>query len=644
MRRLSLFLALLALFALSSVLVFAQGELPDGRLAQEPKTDSVNHAPSYAPDHVLAKFRDDRSHERLMTEQKVQSASSAHVADLPFSVVTRRGNQTVGGTIATDETWSNENRYIVNSDVEVAAGVTLTSEPLDDAPASVRSVVLTPESPVGIETVTFDVLFSRAMDQNINPELSFMTALSAWTDRASMPTARSGLGVAASNSRIYAVGGVGYDEIGAIVEEYNPATETWTTRASMPTPRSHFGVATASNGKIYAIGGNNGGALGLTTVEEYDPATDTWTAKASMPTPRLFLDVAVASNGKIYAIGGRGPTVWSGQLATVEEYDPATDTWTTRASMPTAREGLGVAAANNGKIYAIGGGTSAVEEYDPATDTWTTRASMTTTRSYLGVAAASNGKIYAVGGLDGNNPTATIEEYNPATDRWAARPSMSTARSNLGVVASNGKIYAIGGLDSNGHVATVEESLFPIKFSAFYGSHWTSPWQYRAFYDINSLVPRSVYSFTVQRASGTDGIEISPTVGCTFTVDYAAAAGDTTPPPIPAVEACAFTNADTLSATWSAYDPDSTITLYRYAIGTTPGGTDVINWTETSALSLLRSGLSLIAGQTYYIAVKARNEGGLWSVAGIPGGLVAGSGACTTNKRSIYLPLVGRGY
>lgn len=62
--------------------------------------------------------------------------------------------------------------------------------------------------------------------------------------------------------------------------------------------------------------------------------------------------MAAASNGRIYAIGGYGA---SGRVATVEEYDPAINTWRTRARMPTARNSRGVAVASNGKLYAIGG-------------------------------------------------------------------------------------------------------------------------------------------------------------------------------------------------------------------------------------------------------------------------------------------------
>ncbi|GAG26877.1 unnamed protein product, partial [marine sediment metagenome] len=85
-------------------------------------------------------------------------------------------------------------------------------------------------------------------------------------------------------------------------------------------------------------------------MEEYDPATDTWTTKAPMPTKRATLG-ASAVNGIIYVIGGvSGFTVFS----TVEAYDPATDTWTTKADMPT-RRCFHPTSAINGKIYAIGG-------------------------------------------------------------------------------------------------------------------------------------------------------------------------------------------------------------------------------------------------------------------------------------------------
>jgi len=228
---------------------------------------------------------------------------------------------------------------------------------------------------------------------------------------------------------------------------------TWTTEAPMPTARIGLAVATASNGKLYAIGGSNGSGsiVYLATVEEYDPATNTWATRAPMPTPRSVLGVVAAANGKLYAIGGQ--TTGSIILATVEEYDPTTDTWATKAPMPTPRAAFGVAAAPIGKVYAIGGGNagsvvfSTVEEYDPALDTWTTKAPMPTPRISLSAALAPNGKVYAIGGL--TYPFtffSTVEAYDPATNTWSTGAPMPTARASLGLAtAANGKLYAIGG-------------------------------------------------------------------------------------------------------------------------------------------------------------------------------------------------------
>ncbi len=59
----------------------------------------------------------------------------------------------------------------------------------------------------------------------------------------------------------------------------------------------------------------------------------------------------------------------------------------------------------------------------------------------------------------------------------------------------------------------------------------------------------------------------------------------------------------TLHATWSYTGP---VTDYRYAVGTTPGGTDIYSWHSAgTSTEITVSGLSLDSGTTYYISVKA---------------------------------------
>jgi len=155
------------------------------------------------------------------------------------------------------------------------------------------------------------------------------------------------------------------------------AEDSWVSKAPMPEARCGLGVAVV-NGKIYAIGGSTESNYGVITSgmvgtnEEYDPATDTWAFKVSMPTPRARFAIAVYQN-KIYCIGGyTGYSIDTGyELTGVNEvYDPATDTWETRAAMPTAR--LSVQANTvNGKIYLIGGSPNGTlnEVYDPVANT-----------------------------------------------------------------------------------------------------------------------------------------------------------------------------------------------------------------------------------------------------------------------------------
>jgi N-acetylneuraminic acid mutarotase len=167
---------------------------------------------------------------------------------------------------------------------------------------------------------------------------------------------------------------------------------SWVSKAPMPTPRGGLGVATVK-GKIYAIGGI-GGEISMTigtvpyssgflnTNEAYDPITNTWETKASMPTARDNFAIATYQN-KIYCMGGvTGMTTVPYADTEIllpaylwstanEVYDPATDTWETKTPMPSAPDAQLTANVIDGKIYLLGGlTTQPIMVYDPATDTW----------------------------------------------------------------------------------------------------------------------------------------------------------------------------------------------------------------------------------------------------------------------------------
>ncbi len=105
---------------------------------------------------------------------------------------------------------------------------------------------------------------------------------------------------------------------------------------------------------------------------------------------------------------------------------------------------------------------------------------------------------------------------------------------------------------------------------------------------------------------------------------YSYKGGDDKTPPLDVIQVndglgpdISFTNSTTsLSANWSASsDPESGIIKYWYAIGTSPGRTDLLDWTDNgNNLQVTVTGLSLVENRAYYISVKAENGVGLQSL------------------------------
>lgn len=219
----------------------------------------------------------------------------------------------------------------------------------------------------------------------------------------------------------------------------------WIRKANMPTPR--FGISIAEvDGKLFVIGGSKSNSR-LATVEVYNPTTDSWAPRAAMPTARKNSAAAVV-NGIIYVFGGTRIAA-GGMIKTTEAYDPATDTWTTKKDMPTARGGL-AAVPVNGKIYVIGGygvnnaNVATVEVYDPVTDTWEDKAPLPIASNNFGF-ADFNGKIYVFGGITTQVVVSNTHEYDPVTDRWTTKTAMPIARFSPSATVRDGKIYVLGG-------------------------------------------------------------------------------------------------------------------------------------------------------------------------------------------------------
>ena len=243
----------------------------------------------------------------------------------------------------------------------------------------------------------------------------------------------------------------------------------WKSMASARTARTEVAAA-AIGGKIYVVGGfsepsmSNIKDLAITTlVEEYDPTTDHWTTRAPLPVGLHHVGIGVAGN-RVYVIGGFKQSlmsVWK-PVATVFVYDPAHDAWTEASPMPTARGALAVAELGE-NLYAIGGydgdgNTPAVEAYDPVRNSWTARAPLPTPRDHL-AAATVKGTIYAIGGRlnrDYRLNLSVAEAYDASTNTWTRVADLPTARSGITAGVIDNVMYVVGGESPGGTFSTNE--------------------------------------------------------------------------------------------------------------------------------------------------------------------------------------------
>lgn len=194
----------------------------------------------------------------------------------------------------------------------------------------------------------------------------------------------------------------------------------WKALADISTPgQGRWGaMSVAINNKVYVGGGYLGNNQNVNDWQEYNPATDKWTVKNSMP--------GTASNrsgGVTFTINGKGylglgienfnsfVTPWN-FLTDLWEYDPSNDTWTKKADFPGMGRGFcGVFVAND-KAYIVGGNT---------------------------------GKLTA-------DATNELYEYDPATNKWTAKTSYPDAyiKNQPFAFGMNGKGYVSGGQLSGG--------------------------------------------------------------------------------------------------------------------------------------------------------------------------------------------------
>jgi YVTN family beta-propeller protein len=306
-----------------------------------------------------------------------------------------------------------------------------------------------------------------------------------------------GRGLIDDDRLFLAIGGASGAADSGLIEQFQQATGAVTQTNDLfngvrlpqllSSPRRDFAIATLDDDRVFIIGGRSRSLItGPDTVLEFNPRTNVLRRRSSTGfTPRHSLGAAVvrtAGGGgfRIYAVGGyASASTTANPSAVVEEYNPATDTWRSVASLPTAVAQFGITVSggiNTAEplmlLHVVSGNTGTeaapsvanptpVQRFlaDPAgPGTWSTSSPGITLRRNLGAATALRGvqsRVFAIGGDDGAGTVLNIvEEYLaqtllPAAFAHTSLPAPRT-RFGIGSTLSSNQIYVMGGVDSTG--------------------------------------------------------------------------------------------------------------------------------------------------------------------------------------------------
>jgi hypothetical protein len=190
---------------------------------------------------------------------------------------------------------------------------------------------------------------------------------------------------------------------------------------------------------IFVMGGKDQATtLPSSDNAEYDPDTDTFTSKTNLPLARQDFGYSAVNNEKIYATGG------TPNYDTNYEYDPLTDAWTVRTILPTGRDEL-AASGNTEANFTFNGSQlgisqKLVEKYLPVLNLWVTETPPSIARGKLtsSICMGAGEQAAVLGGLEippsctNGVPSDLAETYDTLAESWVRKTDMPTARQSLG--------------------------------------------------------------------------------------------------------------------------------------------------------------------------------------------------------------------
>jgi hypothetical protein len=180
-----------------------------------------------------------------------------------------------------------------------------------------------------------------------------------------------------------------------------------------------------SDGRVVIIGGHGTGFVKLNTAEIWNPSTSTFSL-LTMNDYRDYAGVIPLNDGRALIAGGMSSNLGVGQLATMEIFDPANNTFTAVASMTHIRTYNRGTQLGSGKVLIVGSwyeptSASIGDLYDPSNNICIETGSMVTPRANAFVLPMRDGTALVLGGTGtyGGTSYESIEKYDPGTNSFS---------------------------------------------------------------------------------------------------------------------------------------------------------------------------------------------------------------------------------
>jgi hypothetical protein len=399
---------------------------------------------------------------------------------------------------------------------------------------------------------------------------------------------------------------------------YDPATNTWNDLmgARLTTPLYPY-LFQLSDGRILDAGPD-------VTTRTIDPATWSWSTVTTSPfdggSAVMYLPDKIMKSGSYSNPDYYGSATYSATARTaVIDMSQSSPAWRETSPMNFPRTYQNLTLLADGTVLASGGMTTSdgvdlskavlpAEIWNPATETWTTVASLSTGREYHSTALLlPDGRVLMAGGGQLPGRATNIysgEIYSPPYLFKGARPTISSVPSTL----TYGSAFTISTPDAASiqkvalvrtpsvtHAFDENQRYVPVSFTAGSGQLTV-----QAPSNPNAAPP-GYYMLFILNGNGVPSVA--------SIVRLPSAAQDTQPPTAPTALAATSPTPGTVDLSWGASSDNVGVTLYDVYRSTSSGFTPSIANRIAQVHGTTYEDTGLAAG-TYYYAVAAEDAAG----------------------------------